>query len=120
MSHSPEPWKVLEIPPDLDGFDGYYRIEDVDGRHVATVPTSTEDGNPVGPGKENADLLVACVNACKNVPTELLESGAVNNLFETLLSSGLLNAPVSVKGPQPQSMILEAFLNHAKSLPPTS
>lgn len=79
MTHSPEPWGERELPPECE-FDGYFRIIDADGRRVATVPTSSAQtgllrtvyGKAVGAGRENTARIVACVNACKGIPTGVL------------------------------------------------
>jgi len=70
--HSPEPWKRDLMEPWGDGHLGYFRIEDKSGHHVATVPTDTVGGTAVGHGRDQADRIVACVNACKGIPTEKL------------------------------------------------
>lgn len=76
--HTAEPWRigkmgavVADIPvPEMNGSDAveYY------GGHLV--------GESITPS--NARRIVACVNACKGILTEALESGAVKELLEQL------------------------------------
>lgn len=69
MSHSPEPWWV-----DDDGF-----IASGTGTEHVTVA----DPRMMPPGDDlmddNAQRIVACVNACKGIDTELLEPKMLGN-----------------------------------------
>lgn len=75
MEHTAEPWHIDPKPTDDEG----YRISSEPGTNpsyddpmgmewIATV----YDGNALGPGP-NARRIVACVNACKGIPIDLLE-----------------------------------------------
>ncbi len=63
MSHSPLPWAERELPETLKP-DGYRRIVDKDGRHVATVPYSTPTipGTSID-GHANLEYLLQAANA---------------------------------------------------------
>lgn len=80
QEHSPEPWKTSGILPDRGGknhaeIDGIF---DADGCLVADAVIGRDYS-------ENADLIAAgdmrricaCVNACKNIPNEVLGAGVV-------------------------------------------
>lgn len=58
--HSPEPWHVSL------GFD-HHEIVDANGKMLATSQN-----------KYVLERIVACVNACKGVPTEELHPGSLN------------------------------------------
>ena len=77
--HSPEPWTERK-PPEEYPFDGYFRIMDARGRHVATVPVNTVDGVPVGLGVANMARVIACVNACAGKTLEELGLEAQSSL----------------------------------------
>lgn len=81
--HSPEPWSQREFPVGME-FDGYFRIVDATEHHVATVPSSTMHGEPIGDGPSNARRILACVNALAGVPDEVLE--AFGKLARRILS----------------------------------
>jgi hypothetical protein len=61
--HSPEPWQL-----NLD--DGQAFIVDCKGYRITT--TDPELTNPLS--DEDAERMVACVNACRGIPTEFLQS----------------------------------------------
>jgi len=73
MDHSKEPWV----------FDGEHEtrisIKDADGNFVASV----NNGGIVDfPGaKGNAQRIIDCINACRNVPSEHFRNGAFENLL---------------------------------------
>jgi hypothetical protein len=66
VSHSPEPWKSVE--------DGSSRrpasVVDAKGHTVAEMPHI----NGVARSTLDARRIAACVNACRGIPTEALES----------------------------------------------
>lgn len=63
MSHSPLPWSERELPDGVEP-DGYRRIVDRDGRHVATVPYSTPTIKGVDiDGHANLEYLLRAVNS---------------------------------------------------------
>ena len=72
MKHCPEPWTRRPVPEDIPPYDdGYDRIVDANGHHVATVPHNTPlDDNDHGPA--NTERITACVNACAGIPTDKL------------------------------------------------
>lgn len=86
--HTPEPWKIL--PEECD--KPYIRIRGtiLGGRYkIANVITPVYEGvheREAEETRENARRIVACVNACKGLSTEDLESIAAlgNTLFERL------------------------------------
>jgi len=61
VNHSPEPWKALEAMPE---HDVPWRII-APNRNICIVHKEDE-------AAENAQRIVACVNACKGIPTETL------------------------------------------------
>ncbi len=70
--HSPEPWRSEygnEEGPD-DSFGEFYRIL------AADADTDFDEIVRVG-DEADARRIVACVNACRGVPTEALETGIV-------------------------------------------
>ena len=66
--HTPEPWVYAEGGkyPEIYSSGGIL-ICDWDDRNDCVEAPSTEDG----------ERIVACVNACKGIPTEALEFGVV-------------------------------------------
>lgn len=73
--HTKEPWSVDEI--DYKSHQFYIRGSHDNGKPmtfglgaVAHMPRSR-----LLPTKENARRIVACVNACAGIPTELVEQG---------------------------------------------
>ena len=94
MSHSPEPWAVC-------GCDGskVCRIPTIDFKHDTVAVTQ----NPA-----DAERIVACVNACKGIPTEALQDagyalivgmGAACGIAHALMRHGLALTPA--EQPQP-------------------
>jgi len=90
MSHSPEPWKLIDEPRNChyrDALLGSYEretqycwyIADARGNSnfVADLITGISERD-----KENAERIVACVNACAGIPTDLL----VNKYARLLVS----------------------------------
>lgn len=70
MSHKPEPWKHLKRP-----WMRWDSIEDHDGDRIIK---SCEDEE--GIEEEDAHRIVACVNFCREFPTEFLEAHRLNYL----------------------------------------
>jgi len=84
MSHSPEPWKIAATPPghEGEGRDHLCWIQDSSGYFVA----ETEYADRVEEvARADAERIVACVNACKGIPTEWLEKQD-NHLTRTIIS----------------------------------
>lgn len=71
MSHTPEPWSVAEESFDNDGIHESV-IRGLDGRAAIAVTLEFGANNP-GMREANARRIVACVNACEGISTELLE-----------------------------------------------
>ncbi len=75
MEHTPEPWNVIE----------FY----MSGERIGVEP---KEGDMIGffhdkseRTKANARRIVACVNACKNIPTDVLESDP--NIAEVIIEA---------------------------------
>ena len=70
-AHTPEPWGYVE---NLSGSENHkgFRLHGASNWYFAEVYPVDEDGTE---GRANARRIVACVNACKGIPTEKLESG---------------------------------------------
>jgi hypothetical protein len=69
--HSPLPWKVAyeitgENAWDANG-SAYFAIKDAKGEELFSIDRDEE---------ELANRIVACVNACRGIPTNMLESVA--------------------------------------------
>lgn len=65
--HSPEPWRLEDTGLPLFIYDSNTQ-EFPEGNHVAEVPNGLRD---------SAKRIVACVNACRGIPTEELEKLAI-------------------------------------------
>ena len=65
--HSMEPWALVHESP-----TGETRIDAGGLTALARVVTRMEDGQPSAEGRANAERIVAAVNACAGVPTEML------------------------------------------------
>lgn len=59
--HTQEPWRANDAQADIDG---------PNGEPVAVCYCNDESGDDA---KENARRIVACVNACAGIPTDMLE-----------------------------------------------
>lgn len=79
MNHSPEPW---EVDPVTGG------VVDTNGSIVCDAIVG--DSSPDDPGPmEDADIerIVACVNACRGIPTSALKAGVIGKfVWNTLMS----------------------------------
>lgn len=72
-NHTPEPWSFsIEEVFDNDGVPESV-IRGIDGRACVAVAIDFGPNNP-GMREANARRIVACVNACAGVDTELLEA----------------------------------------------
>lgn len=67
-NHTPEPWAVYDARSQSAGEGVYIRLDN----SLFMAPGSTMPEKAA-----NARRIVAAVNACAGIPTELLESGAV-------------------------------------------
>lgn len=68
MSHSPEPWSVGAEEGSSNGHIGAYRL--VTAADGSLVGHLWPDANSAT--AENAARILACVNACRGIPTETL------------------------------------------------
>lgn len=69
--HTIEPWRVAEESFDNDGIHESV-IRGLDGRAAIAVTLEFGPNNP-GMREANARRIVACVNACTGITTEVLE-----------------------------------------------
>lgn len=69
--HTIEPWRVAEESFDNDGIHESV-IRGLDGRAAIAVTLEFGPNNP-GMREANARRIVACVNACAGITTEVLE-----------------------------------------------
>lgn len=63
MSHSPEPWSISHITEDVTAIVSCDKI-------IVRV----KDGAIYGGQGRDAERIVACVNACRGIPTEHLQA----------------------------------------------
>ncbi|MDO6385627.1 hypothetical protein [Uliginosibacterium sp. 31-12] len=82
MMHTPEPWKVSEESFDNDGVEESV-IRGLDDRAAIAVTLDFGENNPTM-REDNARRIVACVNACKGLSTEVLEN--ILLMGDTILS----------------------------------
>jgi len=82
MSHSPEPWRVEPSGPR----DEPHIIDADDG-----VVCEAMDDPPLGPN--NLDRIVACVNACAGIPTEVVHVFC-KRMMTALVMASELSEPV--------------------------
>lgn len=81
--HTPGPWKIL---PEEDGVP-YIRIRGavIGSRwRIANVLFPDYDGAPdseIQETRENARRIVACLNACRGIPTDKLEQMSIFDLI---------------------------------------
>jgi hypothetical protein len=83
--HSPEPWKVEPS----DDYDDRFEIDHSGNGSVAGCD---------GLFEADARRIVACVNELRDIPIEVIESGAVGDLFRGLMRIPIEIHPPSVKG----------------------
>ena len=73
--HSPEPWTGTAHNVD------HVSLHDAEGRYI-TKSTHYKDSEPFGSVSfPDAQRIVACVNACKGIPTEALDAGVIARLL---------------------------------------
>lgn len=77
MAHSPEPWSVKDD-------DGWLRIDCANGFLVEWPPAGWSAYGRMD--QEDAERSVACVNACRGIPTEKLEF-VWDALFTAMMSA---------------------------------
>ncbi len=82
--HTPEPWHAIKL--DLSFDETNERFIEVEGRFIIVDATRfwvlAGVENNDGHGEANARRIVACVNACADIPTEALESGAIEAFIQ--------------------------------------
>lgn len=84
MSHSPEPWEVELREPHV--------IVDEQGAQVCVC--QGPDTERMAP---NARRIVACVNACARLPSNLLEDGNFKTLMHTLVQYAVLDDKIGME-----------------------
>ncbi len=98
MSHSPEPWRASEPPYGTAVFAS-------DGREVAAL-CNNDDQDEV-----DMQRIVACVNACRWIPTEVLENEGLRNIID--LAGKIFAESLRTTGP---SEVTHRELGHALKL----
>jgi len=76
MEHTPEPWKINRQGICLDGVG-----IDTEDDSVVEVACSDCTGDDERLSEVNARRIVACVNACRGIPTEALEGELLKPLL---------------------------------------
>lgn len=74
--HTNEPWHAAEIARDSDTF---VKICHANGGTIAKLWIDVDDSDFSDGQRADARRIVACVNACEGVDTELLEKGDLDN-----------------------------------------
>lgn len=75
---SPSPWRITVDRFDLDG-DDVTAIVDAQDEIVAHVGEFLMAATPVHPA--TARRIVACVNACRHLPTDMLEMDVIKQAY---------------------------------------
>jgi len=98
--HSPEPWT----------FNGSV-VDDNGSEHVVVIDANGEDvfGEYGLATTDDIPRIVACVNALAGISIEVIKSGMIGPLLKELLEY-----PIVVEGPEPQTSLLTAFMNSQK------
>lgn len=73
QQHSPEPWTIQVLAGQIGIFDSSTPRNQL---VVEWSPTDTQTEDDVMESLANARRIVACVNACRHLPTEFLEQWA--------------------------------------------
>ena len=68
--HSPEPWRDYEKCPDM-----FFTADGVE-YSIRTVRSPLHEDTWMGQEMRDVRRIVACVNACRHLPTEFLEEWA--------------------------------------------
>lgn len=76
--HTAEPWEVIEE------HEGKAIGSNALSKTICTAHTSRTWNMNSEEGKANAKRIVACVNACKGVPNEWLQSNAVQSRIDEI------------------------------------
>jgi len=72
-NHPPEPWKVDKEDGGIQAADGTWVADSVVGTACSDDPGAMPDGAQ--------DRIVACVNACRGLPTEALNAGVIHEFI---------------------------------------
>jgi hypothetical protein len=94
QQHTPEPWRCSDRDWRGDESDQHWYVtgdhhesvdaedgEDVPGACCAAVARVEGNATSATVTEANARRIVACVNACKGIPVEAVEAGAVKDLL---------------------------------------
>lgn len=68
--HNNEPWRAVEVTEDEDQL---IKIRASNGANIARLWIDVDDKHFSDEQRENARRIVACVNACRGLPTDELE-----------------------------------------------
>ena len=109
MSHSAEPWKVEEPstpdPSDPAGRPGrFYRIGNEAGNTIIMpwLYSEPEGDNGLGAAygirRADADRIVACVNACRGIPTADLQKLRLVKAVDALNGIDAIGANIDCEG----------------------
>lgn len=80
--HAKEPWRI-EVKPHYGSMEEYLDLVDSAGISIVDVGSPCRDeGSYPDLSREDAERIVACVNACRGIPTEVLARGNVKMLVE--------------------------------------
>lgn len=86
MTHTPEPWHAI-LGDDYAERPNRFSVWDFSGAEIALIV-----GEP-GRYKANAERIVACVNACKNVSNADLEDVAAGRRWMIVTAEGAEQVP---------------------------
>ena len=82
MEHSPENW-ILHSEHNNE----YIDIDDSHGFRICSISLeAAKEKGALLEAKANAERIVDCVNACKNIPNEYLKNGLMKKLLSDYLS----------------------------------
>lgn len=88
--HGNEPWSSVEVTNDEDQL---IKIRASNGANIARLWIDVDDNHFSDEQRENARRIVACVNACRGLPTDELEQkGLVAAVGTQLLEADQLRA----------------------------
>lgn len=83
--HTKEPWNAVEVDNDSDTF---VKVCHANGGTIAKLWIDVDDKEFSDEQRENARRIVACVNACRGLPTDELEqNGLVAAVGDLLLKA---------------------------------
>ena len=83
MTHSPEPWTIeIEDAPSVAPSAIIHHPESINQGIYVVAKLNGEICNRA---LDDAERIVACVNACKGIPTEALDAGAIRAFVHDVL-----------------------------------